>query len=70
MFPKLGTRSFKSPRLYNVTGKLMGENHRPMGECIGELKNVEGVLGISIIDRDYDASIVTLVKRKLFKRKK
>ena len=48
----------------------MGENHRPMGECISELKNVEGVLGISIIDRDYDASIVTLVKRKFFKRKK
>lgn len=53
----------------------MGENPRSIEEysenvehIINGLKSVEGVLGVGIIDRDYGASIVTLViktKQKL-----
>lgn len=54
----------------------MGENPRSIQKypgnikrIINELKSVEGVLGSGIIDRDYGASIVTLViktKQKLY----
>lgn len=49
----------------------MGENHRStrkysddIERIVNSLQSVEGILGFSIIDRDYGASIVTLVNKK------